>query len=177
MPDAYSSCLPWSRHMLRLPLLCHLSPSPVFILNRGPRIQISFVADVSRDAVRYVCCVSTVQITSGISVAIRIKRCAHDVQWHHSRPRHHRLHKKKTCVKKTDTMIPAPPAQAWTDLRANLRLHIYTLAKDHASLHHAVCGQNKSQKTINRPLKLLLPHPHTPSACRNFTCPFSTNKV
>ena len=92
MPDAYSSCLPGPRHMLRLPLLCHLAPSP---LHPQPWTTNS----------DFLCrrCVETCGSLRLLRVHCpnhQLNQCgdpnktmqAHHVQWHHSRPRHHRLH-------------------------------------------------------------------------------------
>ena len=180
MPEAHSSCLPEPRHMLRLPHLYHLSLSPLLIVNCRPRIQISFVADVSRHAVRYVCCVSSVQITNCLSVAIRIIRCVRTTSNGTTPVRDTTVFKEKHMGNIRDTMIPAPPSQAWTEKNANLRLHICTHGQRSCLFAQRGMWSKQKPKTINRPLKLLLPHPHTPShppPAETFHVPFRRIKL
>ena len=178
MPDAYSSCLPGPRHMLRLPLLCHLSPSPLhpqpwttnsdFLCRRcvetcgslrllrvhGPNHQLSQCGDPNK----------TMQ--------------AHHVQWHHSSRRHQSLHFKSTCVI-TRHHDPSTSRAGMDRFERKQKVaHLYTWPKIMPLCTTRYVVNTKSPKK-NRPLKLLLPHPLTlaPSACRSFACSYLTNKA
>ena len=73
------------------------------------------------------------------------------VQWHHSLP--------DTTVQTTNTMFQKLPAQAWTDLNANLRLHICAHDQGSRFLRTArYMVKTKAPKSTNRPLNFLAPH-------------------